>query len=117
MGVDAFLQNIRPLLIKPLLWFDYFIYYLFLITLDDAITMMIAIRLYYHTVLFAAETNATAESKKTHMDNLWRMVSYCENSLDCRRVQQLEYFGEYFDKSLCKEYPGAACDNCSSAVS
>ncbi|XP_067935210.1 recQ-like DNA helicase BLM isoform X2 [Watersipora subatra] len=64
--------------------------------------------------MIESEQNATVESKKTHMDNLWRMVSYCENSMDCRRVQQLEYFGEYFDKSLCSEYPNAACDNCSS---
>jgi len=64
-----------------------------------------------------AEQNATIESRKTHMDNLWRMVSYCENKLDCRRGQQLEYFGEYFDKALCGEYPGAACDNCTAKVS
>ena len=71
---------------------------------------------YINIYINIGEQNATAESKKTHMDNLWRMVSYCENTTDCRRVQQLEYFGEYFDKSACKEYPGATCDNCSTKV-
>lgn len=50
------------------------------------------------------------------MDNLWRMVGYCENTVDCRRSQQLEYFGEYFDQSLCNQFPGARCDNCSNKV-
>ena len=37
-------------------------------------------------------------SKKTHYDNLWQMVRYAENISDCRRMQQLQYFGEVFDK-------------------
>ncbi|KAJ9574593.1 hypothetical protein L9F63_008220, partial [Diploptera punctata] len=51
-------------------------------------------------------------AKQTHMDNLWRMVSYCENHTDCRRSQQLNYFGENFDRKLCMEFRGTTCDNC-----
>lgn len=36
------------------------------------------------------------------------MVRYCENIVDCRRVIQLQYFGETFSASLC----GGTCDNC-----
>lgn len=51
-------------------------------------------------------------AKKTHIDNLWRMVAYCENNTDCRRSQQLNYFGENFDRTLCMESRGTTCDNC-----
>ena len=67
---------------------------------------------YYIFIMNTVDQNATYESKKTHTDNLWRMITYCENSTDCRRAQQLEYFGEYFDTSTCGEHPGATCDNC-----
>ena len=52
-------------------------------------------------------------SKKTHYDNLWQMVRYCENIQDCRRQQQLQYFGEVFDTSKCGEMRNTRCDNCS----
>ena len=54
------------------------------------------------------------EGKKVHLDNLYRMVQYCENCTDCRRSQQMAYFGELFNRSLCGELPNALCDNCSS---
>ncbi|ESN94423.1 hypothetical protein HELRODRAFT_68914, partial [Helobdella robusta] len=54
------------------------------------------------------------EGKKVHLDNLYRMVQYCENKTDCRRSQQMFYFGETFDKSKCGVFKGALCDNCSS---
>ena len=60
---------------------------------------------------------ATYETKRVHLDNLYRMVSYCENIVDCRRAQQLEYFGETFDRKFCRENPRAICDSCSSTVS
>ncbi|XP_047475252.1 Bloom syndrome protein homolog isoform X2 [Penaeus chinensis] len=52
------------------------------------------------------------EAKKTHYDNLWRMVAYCENKMDCRRTQLLNYFGEIFSREKCKMDRFTACDNC-----
>ncbi|GFY64240.1 bloom syndrome protein homolog [Trichonephila inaurata madagascariensis] len=55
---------------------------------------------------------ANKHSWSTHFDNLYRMVYYCENKTDCRRVWMLEYFGEIFDKKLCLNDPVTSCDNC-----
>eukprot|EP00850_Spirogloea_muscicola_P008178 SM000043S15806 [mRNA] locus=s43:268585:276889:- [translate_table: standard] len=44
-----------------------------------------------------------------NLENLLRMVSYCENEVDCRRSLQLVYFGEKFDPASCRR----TCDNCS----
>ena len=52
------------------------------------------------------------EAKKTHYDNLYRMVAYCENRTDCRRTQLLNYFGEIFDRQKCVNNPESSCDNC-----
>ncbi|KAG8222765.1 hypothetical protein J437_LFUL007832 [Ladona fulva] len=52
------------------------------------------------------------EANKTHLDNLWRMVAFCENKVDCRRAQQLNYFGENFDRAKCIAIHSTACDNC-----
>lgn len=40
------------------------------------------------------------------------MVQYCENYQDCRRVQQLAYFGETFDPSGCND----GCDVCKKGI-
>lgn len=45
---------------------------------------------------------------ETNTENLLRMVSYCENDVDCRRLLQLVHFGEKFDSANCKN----TCDNC-----
>ncbi|KAL7730050.1 hypothetical protein ACLKA6_009337 [Drosophila palustris] len=50
--------------------------------------------------------------KKIHIDNLHRIVGYCENITDCRRAQQLDYFGEHFTSEQCLENRQTACDNC-----
>ena len=50
--------------------------------------------------------------KKIHYENLWQMVRYCENLSDCRRVLQLQYFGEVFDHTRCGEVTNMRCDNC-----
>ena len=57
------------------------------------------------------------DSKKTHFDNLLKMVRYCENVHECRRALQLEYFGEVFDVEKCAEVKAAACDNCIAVAS
>ncbi|KAF5733498.1 putative DNA helicase hus2 [Tripterygium wilfordii] len=46
---------------------------------------------------------------ETNTENLLRMVSYCENGVDCRRFLQLLHFGEKFNPANCKK----TCDNCS----
>lgn len=46
---------------------------------------------------------------ETNTENLLRMVSYCENEVDCRRLLQLVHFGEKFDSANCEK----TCDNCS----
>ncbi|XP_038070816.1 Bloom syndrome protein homolog isoform X2 [Patiria miniata] len=53
------------------------------------------------------------EVTKVHLDNLYRMVQFCENSVDCRRVQLLNYFGETtYTKEKCLQNRQTACDNC-----
>lgn len=37
-----------------------------------------------------------ADVFETHMENLYKMVAFCENKTDCRRALQLNYFGERF---------------------
>ncbi|XP_060858360.1 recQ-like DNA helicase Blm isoform X2 [Metopolophium dirhodum] len=55
---------------------------------------------------------ATYETKKVRFHNLCRIVSYCENKMDCRRVMQLNYFDEQFDKAQCIANEKTSCDNC-----
>ena len=55
-------------------------------------------------------------ARQTHIDNLWRMVAFCENKTDCRRSLQLGYFGEHFDSQTCKSNTKSVCDNCDSEV-
>ena len=53
------------------------------------------------------------DQERVHLDNLYRMVQYCENETDCRRAQLLQYFAETFDPSLCRNGT-TPCDNCQS---
>ncbi|XP_056434434.1 recQ-like DNA helicase BLM isoform X2 [Gadus chalcogrammus] len=56
------------------------------------------------------------ESKKMELDNLKRIVQYCGNTKDCRRIQLLSYFGGVkTEANLCEENTEAICDNCESA--
>ncbi|KAF3388989.1 ATP-dependent DNA helicase hus2/rqh1 [Penicillium rolfsii] len=48
------------------------------------------------------------KARQKHM--LRNVVQYCENRSDCRRVQVLAYFNEYFRREDC----GNSCDNCKS---
>ncbi len=48
------------------------------------------------------------ETLRNHLSNISRVVEYCENAIDCRRQQVLQYFGEEFDPDQC----GRTCDNC-----
>lgn len=48
------------------------------------------------------------KARQKHM--LRNVVQFCENRSDCRRVQVLAYFNEYFRREDC----GNSCDNCKS---
>ncbi|KAM6925839.1 recQ-like DNA helicase BLM isoform 2-T2 [Lycodopsis pacificus] len=53
------------------------------------------------------------QTKATHFNNLHSMVHFCENMMECRRIQLLAYFGEFnFNKGFCKEHADVSCDNC-----
>ncbi|KAF3907754.1 hypothetical protein AA313_de0209523 [Arthrobotrys entomopaga] len=44
-----------------------------------------------------------------HAKNMLKLVQkYCENRIECRRMQVLNYFAEKFDKAACAK----TCDNC-----
>ncbi|KYB26388.1 Bloom syndrome protein homolog-like Protein [Tribolium castaneum] len=47
-----------------------------------------------------------------HYENLYQMVSFCENIVDCRRYLQLIHLGEKFDRKICMENKAMMCDNC-----
>ena len=52
---------------------------------------------------------------KVDIDNLYRMVQYCEDQTDCRSKQLLGYFAEKFDP-LVRKKSSAPCDNCLSSI-
>ncbi|KAI9496792.1 P-loop containing nucleoside triphosphate hydrolase protein [Zychaea mexicana] len=71
-------------------------------------------RLYYsfadtrlHRVLID-KGEGSWQQKQRLIENLNKMVRFCENKSDCRRKQLLGYFGEVFDPRLCR----GTCDNC-----
>ena len=61
------------------------------------------------------EAEGYSPHHKVDIDNLYRMVQYCENQTDCRRKQLLGYFAEKFDPLVCKK-SSAPCDNCLSSI-
>ncbi|XP_071610150.1 recQ-like DNA helicase BLM isoform X1 [Heliangelus exortis] len=64
--------------------------------------------------LILMEKDGNSHTRQTHFNNLYSMVQYCENVVDCRRIQLLAYFGEKdFNPTFCKDHPEVICDNCS----
>ncbi|TVY49103.1 ATP-dependent DNA helicase [Lachnellula occidentalis] len=59
---------------------------------------------------FIEDGEGTEEVKERQRDMLKRMIQFCENRHDCRRVNILSYFGEAFAKEDCKH----KCDSCNS---
>ena len=57
---------------------------------------------------FIKGATATPQIKKELAADLYKMVRYCEDLYNCRRVTALEYFGEEFDRVNCR----GLCDNC-----
>lgn len=63
--------------------------------------------------IISMDREGDRHTKATHFNNLHSMVHFCENMMECRRIQLLAYFGEMkFNKSFCKEHPDVSCDNC-----
>lgn len=62
--------------------------------------------------LMDLDTSITYEAKRVHIQNLQKIVNYCENVIDCRRAIQLNYFAEYFTRTQCLASFNTACDNC-----
>lgn len=56
------------------------------------------------------EGEGNAQQKVRQKQMLRNVVQFCENRSDCRRVQVLAYFGEYFRREDCN----SSCDNCKS---
>ncbi|NWT01865.1 BLM protein, partial [Mionectes macconnelli] len=64
--------------------------------------------------LILMEKDGNSQTRQTHFNNLYSMVHYCENVIECRRIQLLAYFGEAnFNPNFCKDHPEVVCDNCS----
>ncbi|KAJ5773246.1 hypothetical protein N7457_008142 [Penicillium paradoxum] len=54
--------------------------------------------------------DGNGQQKARQKQMLRNVVQYCENRSDCRRVQVLAYFAEYFRREDCNN----TCDNCKS---
>ncbi|XP_070763765.1 recQ-like DNA helicase BLM [Enoplosus armatus] len=64
--------------------------------------------------IISMDREGDRHTKSTHFNNLQSMVHFCENLMECRRIQLLAYFGELnFNKSFCKDHADVSCDNCS----
>lgn len=64
--------------------------------------------------IISMDREGDRHAKATHYNNLHNMVHFCENVMECRRIQLLAYFGELkFNPSFCKEHLDVSCDNCS----
>nr|XP_023666914.1 Bloom syndrome protein isoform X2 [Paramormyrops kingsleyae] len=63
--------------------------------------------------LITMDKEGNHQSKTIHFNNLHSMVHFCENIMECRRIQLMAYFGEKnFNPSFCKNHPEVICDNC-----
>ncbi|XP_011505803.1 PREDICTED: Bloom syndrome protein homolog [Ceratosolen solmsi marchali] len=68
--------------------------------------------MYRHKRMIETDAASNKNTQKIHIDNLKQMVSFCENTSDCRRALQLNYFGEVFNRKFCISNKETACDNC-----
>lgn len=57
----------------------------------------------------AVQNRDAAALSKNNLNNI---IQYCEDVFECRRVLQLQHFGEVFDRENCRE----SCDNCSNKM-
>ena len=59
-------------------------------------------------LILGDSSNEPSAHSNIHIENLYRMVKFCENEVTCRRTLLLEYFGEDFHRDRCN----FTCDNC-----
>lgn len=59
---------------------------------------------------FIHESDGSQEQKERQRKMLQSMIQYCEERVECRRVQVLRYFDEKFAQEDCN----STCDNCES---
>uniref|UniRef100_A0A1A7XSC7 RecQ-like DNA helicase BLM n=2 Tax=Iconisemion striatum TaxID=60296 RepID=A0A1A7XSC7_9TELE len=63
--------------------------------------------------IISMDREGDRHTKTTHYNNLHSMVHFCEDVMECRRIQLLAYFGELkFNRNFCKEHSDVSCDNC-----
>ena len=58
------------------------------------------------------EGEGNYQQKERQINMLRRVIQFCENKSDCRRVQVLSYFSENFEREQCQ----STCDNCTSSA-
>lgn len=58
--------------------------------------------------LIQGDEQFSEDVKEGHLEKLRQVVQYCENTIDCRRQQVLQYFNESFNPADCNK----ECDNC-----
>lgn len=56
--------------------------------------------------------DGSPQQKARQGNLLEKVIAYCNNQTDCRRVEILRYFGESFPKEKCN----ASCDNCEAST-
>ncbi|EYC14323.1 hypothetical protein Y032_0041g475 [Ancylostoma ceylanicum] len=59
----------------------------------------------------ADDSQAPASVRSMHLQNIYQMVSYCENISTCRRKILVEHFGEVYDAQMCLKST-TPCDVC-----
>jgi len=55
-----------------------------------------------------SSNNPFSAATRRKIDQLYSCLRYCEDSFECRRTLQLQFFGENFDQANCNK----TCDNC-----
>lgn len=55
-----------------------------------------------------SSNNPSSQATRRKIDQLYSCLRYCEDTFECRRTLQLQFFGELFDKGKCNK----TCDNC-----
>ncbi|CAD6193904.1 unnamed protein product [Caenorhabditis auriculariae] len=57
------------------------------------------------------DTQSTSGIRMMHLQNIYQVVSYCENVSVCRRKMLVEHFGEVYDEQTCRTSK-TPCDVC-----